>query len=76
MKKKAKNPGLNPNHPWRRYPKNKPQPAKYSVTFQRQFTVEVDADSLGRAEQVARHVLEQFPLDSGAKLLSITPLAS
>lgn len=45
---------------------------KFTVKFQREFEVEVEADSLETAEQLARQVLLQFPPQT-AKLLSILP---
>jgi hypothetical protein len=43
---------------------------KFNVKFQREFEVQVEADSLEIAGQLARQVLAQFPAGS-CKLLSI-----
>lgn len=42
----------------------------FNVTFQREFTVQIEADSIKTAEVTARNILAQFPKDS-CKLTSV-----
>ena len=44
---------------------------KYLVKFQRDFEVEIEADTVGVVQGLARNVLRQFP-EGTCKLLSIT----
>lgn len=45
---------------------------KFNVKFQRDFEVQIEADTVELAEKLANQVLAQFPKDT-CKLLSIIP---